>query len=61
MSGWPAHACLAASPRPRILPEIDRVEPSPRHDYVVLRMGSVLSFLTRACHKTPALPQQHAM
>ena len=61
MSGRSAHAYLAASPRPRILPEIDRVGPSPHHDYVLLRMGSVLSFLTRACHKTPALPQQHAI
>ena len=57
MSGRPAHDCLAAPPRPRILPEIDRVGPSPRHYHVLLRMGCVLSFLLRACHKMPALPQ----
>ena len=56
MSGRPAHTYLVASPRPRILPEIDRVHPSSHHYWVVLPMHGMLGSLVRACHETPVCP-----
>ena len=61
ISGRPAHTYLVASPRPRILPEIDRIHASSHHYWVVFLIHGVLGSLMRSCHETPVLPRLRAM